>query len=459
MPALKKYTADSPQSGVYIVANVGGLHPITLQVTPLGRRILERLDYAPGDDVPTQFVWSMYDVGILYTENTLDQNPELPGDPAEVFEQLNVPGKLTREERAELIEWLTEYSGPNASEVDSLRATLEAERAADSGPADATDSRSSDGHATATEASSPAKRTTGRFLDIEVLASGVRPIPDRSEESYVECFVLVVEVSNHADADWDFYPDTEVTVITESGTALGKPLSVVPRRNLNQYSTGRRTISPSASAQFALIYPTEDGPIEVSRLEYSAKPLHRHAGVAPRDPGSSDPEHINVDIDPDSLSTLPGDLDFERTRLDVQTETSNERATAVDIDLVGYEWSERLGIMFVFLEVENSTPGPLTPALSDFTVVSEAGYAYNELGDGSYEGLPDAWATLMIRIPTGARGRVLLPFGSDHAFTPKRLSLERRSSTVEVEFTDETIAASQGAPDSVAISDIRISFR
>ena len=453
MPALKKYTANSPQSGVYIVANVGGLHPITLQVTPLGQRILEQLGYSSSDDVPTQFVWSLYDVGILYTKKTLDQDPDIPEDPAAVFERLNVPGKLTPEERTELIEWLAEYSGPNASQVDSLRETLETERTAN-----ATGSPSSDGQSTPTKVSSPSTSNTGHFLDLEVLGSGFRTIPDRTEESYVECFVLLVEVTNRADAEWDFHSDIELTVITKSGTALGKQLSVSAKKDLSQYSTGRTTISPNASAQLALIYSAEDGPIEVSRLEYNAKPLHRHAGMGPGDPGSSDQERISINIDSDSLPPLPENLDFERTHLKSQTEISKARATSVEIDLMGYEWSERLGIMFVFLEVENNTPEPLTPSLSKFTVVSEAGYAYNQTSGGSYEGLPNAWATMIIRIPTDARGRVLLPFGSDHSFSPKRLLLERRSDTIEVEFDDAVIAASQGAPESVNIEDIRISF-
>jgi hypothetical protein len=458
MPALKQYTPDSPQSGVYIIANVGGSHPVTLQVTQLGRRIFERLGYKPGDDVPTRFVWSLYDVGILYTEGTLNQDPELPADPAEVFEQLEVPGKLTPAERADLMEWLAEYNGPNESQVSSLREALEAERGDEKGSVDTTTQQSGGTRSTTSEPPSTSKEIAGRFLDIEVRAAGYREIPDRSQESYIECFVLLVEVSNYADADWDFNPRKEVTVTTKSGTSLGKPLEPFPRE-LGEYSAGGTTISPSASRQIVLIYPAEDGVLDVGQLEYNAKLLHRHAGISHDDSASSDYERISIDIDVESLPPLPKDLNLNQVWLNLRTEDSIERATAIDIELVGWEWSEREQIMFLFLEIENNTPNALSPMRVDFTVVSEEGYTFNQAGDGSYRGLPDAWATVTIHIPTGARGRVMLPFGTDKPFIPKQLFLERSEATVQVESDDETIEHSWGAPDAVDISDIRIDFR
>lgn len=458
MPALKKYTTNSPQSGVYIVANVGGANPVTLQVTQLGRRMFERLGYNPGDDVPTRFVWSLYDVGILYTENTLNQDPELPEDPAKVFEQLEVPGKLTPEERTELIEWLSEYNGPNASQVNSLRETLEKERSKDRGSVEATTQQPGETRSTTSDTASSSKNIAGRFLDIAVQAAGYEQIPDQSGESYVNCFVLIVEVTNHADANWEFRPN-ELSVTTTSGTSLGESHGVYPRQQLGQYSTSKTTINPTASTQIALIYPVENGPIEIGHLEYTASIRRRLTGVRYDTPINSEHERISIDIDSNSLQPLPDDLQFDQTHLDIQTKASIERATAIDIDLVGWEWSERQEIMFIFLEIENNTPKALSPMLLDFTAVSEDGYAFNQDGDGSYRGLPNKWATTRIHIPSGARGRVLLPFGSDQPFIPKQLLLERSYNTVQVEFDNETIENNQGAPESVDISEIQIGFR
>lgn len=125
MPTLKEYTEDSDQSGFYILANVGQSHPVTLQVTNLGKQILQKCGYESGDNVPTKIVWSMFDVGILYTSSTINEPPEVTEDTDEIFRQLNVANKLTSEERSRLINYLKEYSGPNEAQVKSLQNELQ----------------------------------------------------------------------------------------------------------------------------------------------------------------------------------------------------------------------------------------------------------------------------------------------------------------------------------------------
>lgn len=125
MPTLKSYTDDSPQSGHYILANVGGSRPITIQVTELGEQILQKAGYGGGDNVPTKVVWSMFDIGILYTSGTINDPPKTVDDPDETFRQLGIANKLSEREQVQLIRYLNEYSGPNQAEVDDLRETLE----------------------------------------------------------------------------------------------------------------------------------------------------------------------------------------------------------------------------------------------------------------------------------------------------------------------------------------------
>lgn len=125
MPTLKSYTDDSPQSGHYILANVGGSHPVTIQVTDLGEQILRKAGYGEEDTVPTKVVWSMFEVGILYTSGTVNEPPEVDDTPDEIFRQLGVADKLTGREQEQLMSYLHEYSGPNQAEVDRLRETLE----------------------------------------------------------------------------------------------------------------------------------------------------------------------------------------------------------------------------------------------------------------------------------------------------------------------------------------------
>lgn len=125
MPKLKAYTSDSAKSGHYILANVGGSHPITIQVTDLGEQILRKAGYETGDNVPTKVVWSMFDIGILYTSGTINDPPEIVDGPDETFRQLGVANKLTAQEQDQLLRYLEEYTGPNQTEVNALRETLE----------------------------------------------------------------------------------------------------------------------------------------------------------------------------------------------------------------------------------------------------------------------------------------------------------------------------------------------
>lgn len=125
MPQLNAYTDDSEKSGHYILANVGGSHPITIQLTDLGEQILQKAGYNAGDNVPTKIVWSMFDIGILYTSGTINDPPENVENPDETFQQLGVANKLTAQEQTHLLNYLDEYTGPNQEEVDKLRDKLD----------------------------------------------------------------------------------------------------------------------------------------------------------------------------------------------------------------------------------------------------------------------------------------------------------------------------------------------
>lgn len=136
MPSFYQYKPDSEKSGYYILANVGGSHPVTIQVTDLGEQILQKAGYDHGDNIPTKVVWSMFDIGILYTSRTINDPPETVNNPDETFQQLGVANKLTTQEKDQLLNYLDEYVGPNQAEVNDLREDL-AESAA------ATDSETS----------------------------------------------------------------------------------------------------------------------------------------------------------------------------------------------------------------------------------------------------------------------------------------------------------------------------
>lgn len=121
MPTLKSY---SNKDGVYIVANVGGAHPVTLQVPTVTERILRKAGYDPEGTVPTTVVWSLYDLGLLYTAGSITEIPEDVDITLEIFDDLNISSELTEQERDQLLKALQDYEGPKASKVAEFRQTL-----------------------------------------------------------------------------------------------------------------------------------------------------------------------------------------------------------------------------------------------------------------------------------------------------------------------------------------------
>jgi hypothetical protein len=126
MPVLKTYVDDSEQTGVYILANVGGSHPVTLQVTDLGATILEKAGYNPPEvSVPTRVVWAMYDIGLLYTSNVINDIPSFEKGTDDVFQEMGLSNQLGSTERNQLTQLLGEYTGPNEESVQQLRERVE----------------------------------------------------------------------------------------------------------------------------------------------------------------------------------------------------------------------------------------------------------------------------------------------------------------------------------------------
>lgn len=125
MPSFKRYATSNDKDGFYIHANVGGDTPITLQVTALAERIFDIAGYERGATVPTELVWSMYDLDLLYTIGGTDPGAGIDyPDPTTVLEKLGVASKLTEQERADLLFYLDSYSGPDEDRIKELRDQL-----------------------------------------------------------------------------------------------------------------------------------------------------------------------------------------------------------------------------------------------------------------------------------------------------------------------------------------------
>lgn len=125
MPTLNEYSSDNSKEGYFVRANVGGSHPITLQVTIVGSRIFDALGYTDGDAVPPKLIWSMYKLNMLYTLTSVDiDGTPTDVDAAKVLDDLDLNSKLSDEERAEIISYLEAYDGPDAGKVQELREEL-----------------------------------------------------------------------------------------------------------------------------------------------------------------------------------------------------------------------------------------------------------------------------------------------------------------------------------------------
>jgi hypothetical protein len=123
VPTLRRYVPSSDNYGFYLQANVGGGAPITLQVSQLAAQIFTDNGYGDDDTVPTKLVWAMYDVGLVSTSGSTSAK----GKSANVyraFAKNGVSARLSEQTRKSLVQYLTDYQGPQKGRVRQLRTEL-----------------------------------------------------------------------------------------------------------------------------------------------------------------------------------------------------------------------------------------------------------------------------------------------------------------------------------------------
>lgn len=103
MPTLREYKPSSKKSGYYIQANVGGSHPITLQVTAIAQTIFQQTSYKPDQSVPTKLIWAMYDLNLLYTHKSLDSSSVQDVSTEDILRELNLDSHLSDSEKEKLM--------------------------------------------------------------------------------------------------------------------------------------------------------------------------------------------------------------------------------------------------------------------------------------------------------------------------------------------------------------------
>lgn len=123
MPTLREYES-SPKSGYYIQANVGAPHPITLQVSTLAGDIFRQIGYRPDDSVPTEVVWAMYDLDLLFTNGSLDGSDLDDISTENVIRGLDLGNRLSSDTLREIVSYIAEYDGPRKRVLDRLKEEL-----------------------------------------------------------------------------------------------------------------------------------------------------------------------------------------------------------------------------------------------------------------------------------------------------------------------------------------------
>lgn len=130
MPTLNKYADASERTGYFIRANVGAKNPITLQVSDLAERLLIMLGYRSQHSIPSKLVWSMYDVGLLFTLNSMTSIDGI-GDTESaehLLDQLDLDSSLSADKEHEIVTELNEYEGPDAESVEELLEHFQGDR-------------------------------------------------------------------------------------------------------------------------------------------------------------------------------------------------------------------------------------------------------------------------------------------------------------------------------------------
>jgi len=119
MPILKTYSESYDKDGFYVHAPIeGASHPIPLQTPNITAQIYRELGYEPGDYVPNELTWKLYNADLHWTESSGNAHRQEGGVKEAI---LGEGGPKFTEEQAEVVLSVIEsYSGRFDSELSSL---------------------------------------------------------------------------------------------------------------------------------------------------------------------------------------------------------------------------------------------------------------------------------------------------------------------------------------------------
>lgn len=119
MPKLHRYVSQSDKTGYYVKTVVHNNH-VTLQVTGEARKLLEELGFQKEDEVPSNLIWTLYNVGLLYTEyQGVEEKNEFPD-----LNNLRTAISLNTSQRETLLKYV-KNKAENSAKFEKLRKALE----------------------------------------------------------------------------------------------------------------------------------------------------------------------------------------------------------------------------------------------------------------------------------------------------------------------------------------------
>lgn len=128
MPVLKEYAdSNKEKDGYYVHAPVSGRsHPIPLQTPQVTEEIYRQIGYKPiskgrdgGVHVPKDLTWTLYDVGLHWTEKSGPQGDPSDLDPDDLRDAAGPD--LTENDIERIIEFTEDYQGQYQSRVKDLQ--------------------------------------------------------------------------------------------------------------------------------------------------------------------------------------------------------------------------------------------------------------------------------------------------------------------------------------------------
>lgn len=119
MPILKTYSESYEKDGCYVHAPIeGASHPIPLQTPDITAQIYRELGYEPGEHVPSELTWKLYNAGLHWTESSGNTHHHEAGVEEAI---LGNDGPEFTEKQAKIVLSIIEsYDGKFASELNSL---------------------------------------------------------------------------------------------------------------------------------------------------------------------------------------------------------------------------------------------------------------------------------------------------------------------------------------------------